>query len=374
MWFNKNDILKYQVNNIDINIDNLHGYVLPHAGTKHTGHILSHTLRFKPTKSFTNILIIYLPVHSKPNVENYYHEYYVPYKALKLFYPNKKFIGYNTNSNHTSDPNINTNISKLTKENTLFIISADFSHFLSINNAIKKENCAAHSLILNSLFQPCTSIVDNINSFKKMYELLPDIILQWIGRTRSVGSNGVGYLSFLLRDKPDLKKIKPDGFFVSAYDKNMRQRECLGNTTNWNTRLEKKLISNVLDLAKNTSRLTNGKYLKIPITNYSVIYLYKDKSKEFIRGWHSILMNGFYLSDVFLENTYDNGTWFNKDDKVWKSGNIFDLEPTKKMLIKKSKRLGGYTNQKKYQLYTSQSKLVNIEHSKRQTKRQSTKK
>ena len=32
-------------------VDDLHGYVLPHAGTKHTGDILSHTLRFKPKKN-----------------------------------------------------------------------------------------------------------------------------------------------------------------------------------------------------------------------------------------------------------------------------------------------------------------------------------
>ena len=53
MWFDKDDI------NISrsITIEDIHGYVLPHAGTKHTGHILSHTLRFKPKKNFSKVII-----------------------------------------------------------------------------------------------------------------------------------------------------------------------------------------------------------------------------------------------------------------------------------------------------------------------------
>ena len=75
MWFKESDII---INNI-IQIDDLHGYVLPHAGTAHTGNILSHTLQFKPTKFFNTILILYYPVYDTPNVGKYYHEYYVPY-------------------------------------------------------------------------------------------------------------------------------------------------------------------------------------------------------------------------------------------------------------------------------------------------------
>ena len=52
MWFNKNDITFKK----KISLDDLHGYVLPHAGTKHTGNIISHTLRFKPKKDFSNQL------------------------------------------------------------------------------------------------------------------------------------------------------------------------------------------------------------------------------------------------------------------------------------------------------------------------------
>ena len=45
MWFHKNDLLFHQ----SITDKSIRGYVLPHAGTKHTGKIISHTLRFKPS-------------------------------------------------------------------------------------------------------------------------------------------------------------------------------------------------------------------------------------------------------------------------------------------------------------------------------------
>lgn len=61
----------------------------------------------------------------------------------------------------------------------------------------------------------CIKVIDHVNSFSKLYELLPEIILQWIGRTRSSGLKGVGYLSFLLRTKPNLKLVKPDAFFYN---------------------------------------------------------------------------------------------------------------------------------------------------------------
>ena len=68
MWFSKEDLKKCET----IIVDDLHGYVLPHAGTKHTGDILSHTLRFKPKKTFTTVVILYYPVAESPNIENRY--------------------------------------------------------------------------------------------------------------------------------------------------------------------------------------------------------------------------------------------------------------------------------------------------------------
>ena len=79
-WFQKSDLLLSE----PIILDDLHGYVLPHASTKYTGHILSHTLQFKPNKVIKQIIIIYYPAFDKENItvgsEKYYHEYYVPWQ------------------------------------------------------------------------------------------------------------------------------------------------------------------------------------------------------------------------------------------------------------------------------------------------------
>ncbi len=80
MWFSPKDLKKCET----ISVDDLHGYVLPHAGTKYTGDILSHTLQFKPKKLFTTVLILYYPASKRPNIENrYYHEFFVPWKTLE---------------------------------------------------------------------------------------------------------------------------------------------------------------------------------------------------------------------------------------------------------------------------------------------------
>ena len=289
VWFNKKDLDLHDV----IKVKNLHGYILPHASTYYTGHILSHTLRFRPEKDFQYILIIYYPSQNKPNIENEYHEYYVLLKTLSVFFPDKIFIGFNLRSK------TNPNISKLNKQNTMYVVSVDFSHFLSLNEAIEKENCAAHAMFHRDFTVPCTRVIDNIQGFRLLYRLLPEITIEWVGRTRSPGEKGVGYLSFLIRDEPNLSDLKPDGFFVTAYDRNMTARECLGNLRDWNIELEKNLKESVISKAGTTSRLTGEDILNIPITNYTITYLYKDTDKKFIRGWHAILKDAFYLSNVF---------------------------------------------------------------------------
>ena len=384
MWFSEKDIKQFQLP--EILIKGLHGYVLPHAGTTYTGHILAHTLRFKPTKKFKNIIIFYLPSSPNPNIPGNipeFHEYYVPKEALKLYYPeeNYNYYGFNVapkikNSNKLILKQIKEN--QINQSNTLFIISADFSHFLPLWEAIKKENCAAHSLMHLKYNLPCIDVVDDIRSFQKFYKLFPNLKkntqLQWIGRTRSPGMKGVGYLSFLMRDKPNfnlhtpetnIRKQNPDGLFVTAYDTEMRQRECLGNTTQWTLKIEKDLIADVLHKATTTSRLTGGMYLETPVTHYSITYLFKDTSKDFIRGYHAILKGALYLPDVFLENTYDNGIWFSNNDTQWPKDNNFKLEPTFKMLQQKA----GWESQD-YQLYSSQvlhKKVNNVKSNKKST-------
>ena len=342
MWFNKSHIKKYN----PIELDDLHGYVLPHAGTEHSGHTLSHTMRYLPAKKFTYILIIYLPANDKPNVGNEYHEYFVPYNTLKIFFPEEDgyiYIGYNMLG---PKPNIR----HLNKNNSIYVVSADFSHFLPMQEAIEKENKAAHALMHKAFHLDCMNVVDDVRSFKKMYELVHKVQLQWVGRSRSSGEKGVGYLSFLIRDKPQLTE-NPDGFFVTAYDSNMNQRECLGNTKTWSPSLETSLKKDVINKAKTTSRLTNGNDLHVPITHYTVTYLYKDSSKKFIRGHHAILKDALYLPDVFLENTYNNGTWIEKEDKSWPSANKFSLTPTFSKLQHKA---GVQHSNPNYQLFYSE--------------------
>ena len=260
MWFNKNHLIKYRT----IKIDDLHGYVLPHAGTLYTGNIISHTLRFKPKKDIKYIYIIYYPSNHEPNIGEYYHEYYVPMKCLEHFFNDKiKYIGINIRE---STPKFKLN------KNSIVVVSADFSHHLPMQEGINLENKAAHSIMFRNLDDNIyNNIIDDKLSFRYLYDNINiNYQFQWIGRSRSDGIKGVGYLSFLLREKPNMKYL-PDGFFVTVYDNNMNSRECLGHWFNkrnkWNKNFENNFIIDTCDKASKTSRLTNGTKLNIPISN-----------------------------------------------------------------------------------------------------------
>ena len=81
-WFSKNDLEKNKPNSF-ITIDKLYGYILPHAGTKYTGNIISNTLRFKPNNKIKNIYIFYYPSSKSPNINNtYYHDYKTDYSKF----------------------------------------------------------------------------------------------------------------------------------------------------------------------------------------------------------------------------------------------------------------------------------------------------
>lgn len=331
-WFKENDITQY--NHQPIYLNNLRGYVLPHAGTTYTGHILAHTLRFRPSREILEkidtIVIFYLPSTRDPDDGGEYHEYSVPYNALITVpeFSDMEFIGYNVID---TDPSTINQINSLDKAHTLFVVSADFSHNLPLQEAIKRENCAAHALMHRSFSPECTSVIDSSTSFQRLYSLIPDNWqFQWVGRTRSPGELGVGYCSFLLRTAPDLTKTPPNGFFVTAYDEEMNSRECLGNTTSWSRQLEKALVNDVLTKASTTSRLTGGELLNVPVTNYTVTYLYDERKsrRHFIRGWHGMKTDALYLPDVFLENTYDNGSWIKPQDIKWPKGNKFRFKQT----------------------------------------------
>ena len=359
MWFNSNDLTKFKT----ICLDDLNGYVLPHAGTKFTGNIISHTLRFKPNKLFKHVIILFLPSQNKENVAtklgNFYHEYYVPYMSIKHAITNFwgikrqiKFHSYNVNKKFKFKiPDF---------KNTLYVISADFSHNLSFQEAIQLENCAAHSILHNKLDLACNSVIDDVRTFKEFNKIFPkkyktkspnltkhevkylntNCYWQWIGRTMSPGLQGVGYLSFLLMQKKYPSKCNPDGIFITAYDQEMNARECLGKwftkENPWTCQKQTNLKDDVIHKARTTSRLTGGTKLNIPVTNYTIYLLYKDNENSFIRGWHGILMNAFYLPNVFLEHTFDNGSWIQSYDNQWESGNQFNLKDTFNMLSKKA--------------------------------------
>ena len=66
MWWKESDITLTKTELISVN--NITGYVLPHAGTSHSGEVISHTLRFKPNKMFKKILILFYPANPSENV------------------------------------------------------------------------------------------------------------------------------------------------------------------------------------------------------------------------------------------------------------------------------------------------------------------
>ena len=380
MWFDKKDLTIKPI----INITNLHGYTLPHASTKYTGEILSHTLRFRPTKKFNKIIILYYPSTDSPDITEsnlkYYHEYYIPWKSLDYILGNSNnsnpkitYEGYNINDIFTKKIEINQIKQSFNLDNTLIVVSSDFSHFLPFKKGISLENKAAYSLMFRELNNsPYINIVDDVKTYRILYKIIPNNLqLQWIGRTRSPGEQGVGYLSFLLREIqiPDTTIDKPinlpDGIFITAFDENMNERECLGNwytdTKKWSLSNQNKLRDKVIRLAGTTSRLTSGNNIKIPISNYTISYLYKDTKHNFIRGYHGILHNAFYLSEVFLENTFNNGRWIKDIDTTWQSGNTFNLSETFRHLdIKAGKKLQNtFKNNKLKKQKTKKNTLPN---------------
>lgn len=375
IWFDKKYLKSY--NNISpILLDNLYGYVLPHASIKYTNSIMLHTFRFVPkTITFNKVVIFYYPASEKENVyKKYYHEYYTVLKTTKYLF--KKiwkmskiskitFIPFNVRD---SNKNEYKNIKKLYSQdfkNIFTIISSDFSHFLPFEEAIEMENKAAHALLFKHPSHPISKkVVDHWKTFELVYHLLPpELQLQWVGRTRSPGKDAVGYLSFLIVKHINKINKNIDGLFVTCYDEKLNTRECLGkwfgDKNKYTLNKEKLLLKHVFDKAQTTSRLTGGRNLDIPVKYCIVTYLYKDNKNDFIRGWHGVLKDAFYLPEVFLENTFENGHWITENDDEWiDMYNIFDMEETFDRLEQKS----GISLQKQKSpiFYSSSTKYLSI--------------
>lgn len=391
-WFRQNDILKHFTSSSYsiIPLHDLHGYVLPHAATQYTGRIIAHTLRFKPTKKFSQVYILFYPANCDDTAKTA-HEYEVPYKSCLAIF--KNIWGIDTSGITFIPYNIadrSSHLSRLTAaeyKKSLIIVSADFSHFLDLQTAYKVENCAANTLIHNASPPPkCIDVVDHRASFELLYSFLPEStqpILQWVGRTRSPGAKGVGYLSFLLRDEHVVGtggvggSVLPDGIFVTCYDENMNARECLGKwfdaqtisrkTTNmgWTKRTEDELIADVVTKGSETSRLTGGNshYKNIPIRYCTITYLYRDtktRPEDFIRGWHGLLTSAFYLPEVFLEHTFDNGEWIDESDILWPQDYDFKLDETLTSLDEKAGVPKGTSIRGEKKLYTSALRYIRV--------------
>jgi hypothetical protein len=348
-WFNSNNLTKLP----NITVDEIYGYVLPHASTKYTGAIISHTLRFKPTIKFKKAIIFYYPVSEYKDIEdidgkNYYHEYYVPWQSCLylLDLDIVEYIPFNIRLNKVPPIEFSTEV--------LIIISSEFSHFYPFYIGFQLENKAAHALMHKNidLALPWTKIIDDYRTYQVLFDYIPtNYYLKWIGHDRS-DTNGVGYMSFLL-----LSTVKKqfDGLFVTVYDAQMDAHECLGS---WDKNVnEEEFIQHTLKSAT-VSRLTNGKKIGTPIKFITITYLHKELNKTlpFIRGWHSIYAYGaFYLSDVLLEHSYPNGNWIKQTDTEWQSDNNFKLSDTFDSLKKKSNTFDSFSN---LQLYYSEIKTI----------------
>jgi hypothetical protein len=292
-WFHSEDLIASSSTRDDstVEVDDVYGYVLPHAGTKYTGDIIQHTFRFRPknVEVIKRVYIYYYPANENPDVilprgdmtanndddiiRSYlsdtayacHHELYVPFRTI-LHY----FRQWNINT--TSITFIPVNIRRdfiarrggggtrtfrqpksripqrsvkyratVGTNRNFYIISADFSHHKPFQYAIPAENKAAHAIVtssLNSRNGSSTSHddalylneIDDTRTFRAFMHQHPNLSFQWIGRTRSPGESAVGYLTFLIRSifQPSKSKSPIDGIFVTCYDSHMNARECLG--------------------------------------------------------------------------------------------------------------------------------------------------
>jgi hypothetical protein len=289
-WFHSEDVLSNQP---PIIVDDLQGYVLPHAGTEYTGDIIRHTLQFRPSniESIRRVYIYYYPANEEPDVdigvdpntstddriilsnisrEKCHHELYVPFRSILHYFrywrmniDQIKFIPINARNIHIRGGSGQKNTHRLkyirkrqqqtyrlrnykiggngSKDTNFYIISADFSHHKPLQYALLNENKAAHAIVTYSLsFSQSHSYlneIDDVRTFRLFIRNHSNLSFQWIGRTRSEGERAVGYLTFLIRPifQPSVKYTKTaserkiDGIFVTCYDAEMNARECLGD-------------------------------------------------------------------------------------------------------------------------------------------------
>ena len=293
-WFHSEDLIASSSTRDEsiVEVDDVYGYVLPHAGTKYIGDIIQHACRFRPKniEVIERVYIYYYPANEKPDVilprgeptanndddiirsalsasasSACHHELYVPFRTILHYFrqwnvntTSITFIPVNIRDIFTGQRGgggktrtFRQNKSRIPQRSVkyrttvgtnrnFFIISADFSHHKPFQYAIPAENKAAHAIVtgsLNSRNGSSTSHdasylneIDDSRTFRAFMRRHPNLSFQWIGRTRSPGESAVGYLTFLIRPvfQPSKSKMPIDGIFVTCYDSHMNARECLG--------------------------------------------------------------------------------------------------------------------------------------------------
>ena len=270
-WFHSEDLTP-STERPSIVVDDIYGYVLPHAGTQYTGDIIQHTFQFRPKniEEIKRVYIYYFPANEKPDItipdadvhdtsdetldnrvilssistSECDHELYVPFRTILHYFrkwnvntkgikfvpvnirkiQNKWFNNEGAGGRHTNRrlrrrPDKLHHHKKKTRRRhrhaigSFYIISADFSHHKPFDYAIPNENKAAHAIVTDSLecaydTPPYLDEIDDVRTFRVFKTKHPNLSFQWIGRTRSPGENAVGYHSFLIR--PVFQPMKRD--------------------------------------------------------------------------------------------------------------------------------------------------------------------
>ena len=330
-----------------IEIEGLAGYVLPHAGTKHSGELMSNILRFQNpawTSSKVdplNVRIIYSrsissedPLNcNETSTQGIIHEFCVPKQSLVYLLPN-----FNINVNTSfSDPDI-------------LVLSADFSHYEPFQIALKKESKAATAILFDKYDHPVMDVVDTKEVFKEAYNKWiskknKEYVWNWVGRSRSKGTHAVGYLGFLLLPRTPPKSVH--GFFITAYDSNFNHLECLGkfyDSKPVSSRPGTSVQDDVAELKTKVQLLAPKSRLhpdlKGSVASYmSCTYLTREpRHTVFIPGFHGIRTEAFYLSNVILEHYHASGTKILPTDTEYIRGlpSDFDLHEVSENLALKA--------------------------------------
>ena len=359
-----------------VSVNDMHGISLPHASTTvpACARVINHTLRFTPpNERLKQILVLYVPasidefdaLNDMENLPKAWHASVLPHAYHEALVPMLSIMHHwpQTKKSEWRLVNVQRQRVPAHMRAAFVVVSADWTHFLPLQRALKIENAAAVALQQGKLSHPAfTGAVDAAIAFREVRRLhRARYVWQWVGRGHSdpdeSRGGGVGYLSFILREKPQLDYVLRNavGFFVTAYDSAFKARECLGEYTVSQKALQQ-LIQDVVRKASGSHpRLqpNNPNFSNVPYITITPLYNARGK---FIRGWHAVRACGsLYLKDVFLEHTYPNGTWISPNDQNWKNSGAWSMQPTLSKLKNKTHSSGAAPQCNRLELFSTDS-------------------